>query len=88
MRLSYNDFKIRKLVEENRKTLFICMHVCVCVCFCQYMKLYFYHILYNLSFIKITLKKIPKTIIASMGGPSKLATNDPSRISLRQATSN
>ena len=31
MRLSYNDFKIRKLVEENRKTLFICVHVCVCV---------------------------------------------------------
>ena len=69
MRLSYNDFKIRKLVEENRKTLFICVHVCVCVCFCQYMKLYFYHILYNLSFIMIILKKIPKAIIASIDGP-------------------
>ena len=65
------------------------MYLCVCVCvFCQYMKLYFYHILYNLSFIKITLKKIPRTIIALMGGPSKLATNDPSRISSRQVTTN
>ena len=58
MKISYNDFKIRKFIEENCKTL------CVCVAFfCQYMKISFYQILYNLSFLMTTLKNIPKVAI-------------------------
>ena len=40
MRLSYNDFKIRKFVEGNCKTLCVC--ICVFFYFCrQYMKFSF-----------------------------------------------
>ena len=55
MRLSCNDFKIRKLVKWNCKTL----------CICYFLSIYevlFYYILYNLSFIKTTLEKIPDSI--------------------------
>ena len=36
MKLSCNNFKIRKFVERNYKTLCICvvLSVCVCVCAC------------------------------------------------------
>ena len=33
--------------------------------FCQYMKFYFYYILYNLSFIMITLEKISRATVAN-----------------------
>ena len=55
MKLSYNDFKIKKLVEENCKT-FIFLRVFFFF-FGQHTKLSFYFILYNLSFLMITLKK-------------------------------
>ena len=58
MRLSCNNFKIRKFVEGNCKIL------CSCIFFfgCQYMKFPFYLILYSLSFIVTTLGKIPRAV--------------------------
>ena len=55
IRLSCYSFKIRKFVEGNFKILYIC--VCVCFFFGQYMKFFFYYILYNLSFLMTTLEK-------------------------------
>ena len=59
MRLSCNNFKIRKFVERNCKILCVCMCVCVFF-FCQYIKLSFYQIFYNLNFLMTTPKKFPK----------------------------
>ena len=71
MKLSCHDFKIRKFVEENHKTL--CLNVCVYFFFffgCQYMKFSFYQILYNLSFLITILKKIPGAAIEhTLTGP-------------------
>ena len=53
MKLSYTDFKIRKLVTKNCKT-FIFLRVFF---FYQRTKLSFYYILYNLSFLMIVLKE-------------------------------
>ena len=43
MRLSYNDFKIKKFVEENCKT-----NLCVCMCVCV---LSIYEVLFLLNFV-------------------------------------
>ena len=58
IRLSCYNFKIRKFVEGNFKILYICVCVCVFFFFGQYMKFFFYYILYNLSFLMTTLEKI------------------------------
>ena len=64
MRLSYNNFKIRKLVEGNCKIL------CTCIFFfCQYMKFFFYQIIHNLSFI-LTTMAANKFVISLYLGPN------------------
>ena len=48
----------------------MCLHVCVCVFFWSSMKLSFYQILYNLSFLITTFKKISGTAIEhTLTGP-------------------
>ena len=60
MRLSCNNFKIRKFVERNCKTLCVCVCVCVCVFFGSIYEVIFLLDFYNLSFLMITFKKIPR----------------------------
>ena len=64
MRLSCNNFKIRKLVEGN------CNILCTCIFFfCQYMKFFFYQIIHNLSFI-LTTMAANKFVISLYLGPN------------------